>query len=99
MNYENPTKSNRTWVVEFSEPRCDDQRQAAALKQVGTTLLHQVIRKFVVAVMPDAEVVDANGTPVRTVRCVRRSDARKFVAAWGGRILARTSAEDSDSGD
>jgi hypothetical protein len=88
MTLSAPFRPNQhPWIVEFNEPRCENQQQADALQKIGVGCLHRLIRAFIAAVLPDAEVLDAEDRLVRTVLCVRRSDARKFVATWGGRIV------------
>ena len=84
-----PSYPNRhLWVVEFVEPRLKNQQQADALRKIKSSVLHHLIRVYVNAVLPDSEIAEPIGTPVRTIRCIRRSDARKFVRTWGGRIVA-----------
>ena len=84
----NITATKSTWIVELNQVRCKDERQARAIEQVGTFWLNQVIWAWLDAITPDASVAEPRGMPVRTINFCRRSDARKFVAAWGGRIVA-----------
>ena len=72
--------SHRPWIVEFVKPRCDNKQHADALQKVSTDCLHELIRTFMAAVLPDAEVLEPRGTPV-----LYRTDV--FV----GRTLASSS--------
>jgi hypothetical protein len=84
-----PSYTNRhPWIVEFVEPRSKNQQQANALQKIDFSVLHELIRIYLNVVLPDAEIAEPIATPIRTIRCVRRSDARKFIRTWGGRIIA-----------
>ena len=88
MTHEAPIIQNHgRWIVEFSDFRVRDDRQRRAIESLDRPLLDRVLEIWVTVVTPEARIVERPGTPVRTVQCVRRSDARKFVATWGGRVV------------
>jgi hypothetical protein len=79
------------WCVKFAEFRCRDEHQVRAIEEVGIFLAHKILRAWLAAVTPDAHVIEAHGTPVQNVHFRRRSDARRFISCWGGRIDAVSS--------
>jgi hypothetical protein len=79
------SSGRHSWIVDFSF-RCKDERQRRAIDSLGL-LAHDVIRLWVQTVIPGAIVIEPPGKPVRTAAFLSRAAARRFIAAFGGKLL------------
>jgi hypothetical protein len=87
MNAGPITPAHGPWIVEFTSFRVRNEKQRQAIESLSGPVLDEVLKIWLRVAAPGAYVVERPGTPIRTARFPRRSDARKFVAIWGGQIV------------
>jgi hypothetical protein len=76
------------WVVEFSEYGSRTEAQRQLLDTTNPQILHGILELWLKVVTPDARFVEPGGSLTKTIKFCRRSDQRRFIATWGGKIAA-----------
>jgi hypothetical protein len=79
------TSEHPRWTVQFSF-RCKDEHQHRIVSSLGL-LASDVVRTYLSVLIPDAEVLEPPGTPVRTAAFPSRASARKFISTFGGKLV------------
>ena len=74
------------WVVEFADFRVQDEHQRRVLESVSRDTLSAVLRIWLRIITPGAQVIEREGSSVWTGLFQTRSQARHFVACFGGKL-------------
>jgi hypothetical protein len=80
---------NRPWIVEFHEFRCKDDRQREAIEGLDRGVLNEILRIWLQLRTPGA-AFDPHGASPNLISFRARSEARRFVSSFGGRLIAKS---------
>ena len=79
-------QQHRPWMVELAL-RVADHKQQQAVDRLGVSLVHEIVRLFLTVLMPEVQVLEPPGEPIRRICFPTRTMARRFMAQWGGRMV------------
>lgn len=79
------------WTVEFTELRVANERQKAVAETISRRTLIQVLKLWVEVITPGASLVEQDGGDRCSIHFETRSQARKFIGCFGGKLLAKSS--------
>jgi hypothetical protein len=79
-------RQNLPWIVEFHEFRYRDDSQREAIESLDRGVLSEILKIWLTVLTPGA-AFDLNGASPNLIFFRARSQARKFVATFGGRLI------------
>src|SRR5580700_5623065 len=79
------------WLVQFDGIRMRTERQRDAIANLDPDLLRRVLEIWLKVLTPDASL-ERQSAPHNLISFRVRSDARRFIASFGGRLLAPPSS-------
>lgn len=82
-------RPNLAWVVRFDDFRCRDDRQREAISGLDRGVLDEVLGIWLTVVTPGA-AFDLEGASPNLIFFRARSQARKFVTTFGGKLIGRS---------
>lgn len=77
------------WTVEFTKLRVANERQQQVANTISWKALVGVLRLWIEAITPSASLVVQDDGARCSIFFETRSQARRFVASFGGKLLPR----------